>query len=103
MTCRPRLGGSSRHNFLAGPNIIGQFKVAVDGQWAPYKQCNPIDDIADPAKPNGAFRRGPRCAFADHLLSSREDSRYRKERDLDSQSPPPPLRTPGYRRLRVRA
>jgi hypothetical protein len=46
---------SSHHDFLAGPNIVGQFKVQVDGQWAPYKQCNPIGSIADPAKPDGNF------------------------------------------------
>ena len=52
---------SSHHNFLAGPNIVGQFKVQVDGQWAPYKQCNPNHDIADPAKPNGDFECEHNC------------------------------------------
>ena len=33
------LGGEG--TFLNGDNVVGRFRVEVDGQYGPYKQCNP--------------------------------------------------------------
>ena len=41
--------------FLAGNNVIGAFKVEVDGLWNAYKMCNPNNQTSDPSKPHDNF------------------------------------------------
>ena len=61
---------TAHESFLRTNDIFAQFSVDVDGEWGPYKQCNPVDKSADPTKPYDNFLCENNCMSPPHCPAS---------------------------------